>query len=354
MADGNKKSGAEMAKEMMKDPKLLLGYREPLPEEVMDCLWHYPLKFSFAMGDESLSESTRGMLKHRIVEKIEYGYLEDPMMLHEEALKDPDILHTAVEEQPSIIGRLEDPDKDLQLMAVRSDGRAIRFIKDPDIDVKLEAVRQNPEAVLDIHKEGAPLDKEIIEEMKKDPLDYEFVMESEEFRGEKDVLEMLEGCMTDAYEQMEAEGLAYADDDICVVRVDGKADIKEGPDGMVQIKFHDPRMQKNLEKMTPEKEEETPFARRSGKGKEKAKTYFVEKQPDGFVNLYGGSGKLKDGSYHAAVIEKDLLIGEALDRIEKGLPDVKTLDGAKRAGEMRTSVARGIADGVKEKEETLI
>lgn len=319
MAGSDGKTGQEMAKEVMKNPKLILGYKEPLPGEVMDCIWHYPFKFSFLCGNEEFSEETRGILKHRLIEKIEYGYLDSPGMLAEEALADPQIRETALESRPEVFKELKDPTREEKIYAAGNMQGALMVIKDPDTEIEIAAMRHDPHALRDVYAIEGKIPEAVRDEVMENPLDYAWALDDETFSGEVSFVEKLEEEIDRTCGQMEEAGLTYSDENVCVVCVNEDTDIEKSPDGTVRIGFADPKMQKNLEKIAPEDKDgkKAPFY---GKAKEKKAVFFIEKVSEDSINVYAGNGKMKDGVYHAETAGEDLFPDEAVGIVERSMP----------------------------------
>lgn len=329
MAGSDGKTGQEMAKEVMKDPKLILEYKEPLPGEVLDCIWHYPFKFSFMCGNEGFSENTRGILKHRLIEKIEYGYLDSPGMLAKEALEDPQIRKTALELYPEIFKELEAPTREDKLQAAENMAGALTVIKEPDAEIEVAAIRHDPYALRDVYRIEGGIPEAVKEEVMGDPLDYVWALDDETFSKETLFVKELEEEIDRTCEQMERAGLAYSDENVCAICLNEDADIQRNPDGTVEISFCDPKMQKNLEKIAPEGGgEKRPGPR--GKTEEKRPVFFIEKMSEDSINIYAGSGKIKDGVYHAKTVGEDLFPDEAVEAVEKSMPSGSMADVEKK------------------------
>ena len=227
------------------------------------------------------------------------------------------------------------PDKELQIVAVRSSRMAVKYIDNPDFDVLMEAVTADPRSVMYMKE---PLPKKVLETAEKDimenPFSYTSGFSDREFffktSEHPDLTSMVERSLEMACIELERHGLSYADEKICVWCCGKGIDIEPSGKDEAVVYFNNKKLNENAHNMMPG----------SVFTGQRAEMYFFKKEKDNTISLYQivNEKTSPKGPYKANVIGTGMTMGEAFRLLEDRLPPVRNMEEAERRKDIVTAV----------------
>lgn len=242
---------------------------------------------------------------------------------------------TLIEDYNSKVTAKPLPDKELQIVAVRSSRMAVKYIDDPDFDVLMEAVTADPRSVMYMKE---PLPKKVLETAEKDIMenpfaytggfsDRDFFFKTSEH---PDLTSMVERGLEKACEEFEKQGLSYADEKICVWCCGKGIDIEPSGKDEAVVYFNNKKLNENAHNMMPG----------SVSTGQKAEMYFFKKEKDNTISLCQivNEKTSPEGPYKASVIGTGMTMGEAFRLLEDRLPPVRNMEEAERRRDIVTAV----------------
>ena len=242
---------------------------------------------------------------------------------------------TLIEDYNSKVTAKPLPDKELQIVAVRSSRMAVKYIDDPDFDVLMEAVTADPRSVMYMKE---PLPKKVLETAEKDIMenpfaytggfsDRDFFFKTSEH---PDLTSMVERGLEKACEEFEKQGLSYADEKICVWCCGKGIDIEPSGKDEAVVYFNNKKLNENAHNMMPG----------SVSTGQKAEMYFFKKEKDNTISLCQivNEKTSPEGPYKARVIGTGMTMGEAFRLLEDRLPPVRNMEEAERRKDIVTAV----------------